>query len=319
RLHAAWLLSRLGGLDNADLLRLLRDTHPRLREHGVLLAEEHLAKNKEARQAVLALADRGDARLRFQVALSLGEWDDDASVDPLARIALGAAEDEWTRLAVASAVPRRAGLLIASLCRHEAVRSEAPRAGRLTLMEELAAQVGSRRDTTEVAGTLTALAGLPGRDRLRWQMAGLNGLAQGMGRRGGQLATFLTTLPADEKGAARQAMARLDNAARLASDRKRDLPERLAAIGLLAHATWATAGPVLKGLLNEPSQEVRLAAVRALSAHSRPEVAGLLLQDWRGLTPALRRGATAALLRQPDRGTAALRALGKGNVQAGGV
>jgi len=74
---------------------------------------------------------------------------------------------------------------------------------------------------------------------------------------------------------------------------------------------------VLKGLLNEPSQEVRLAAVRALSAHSRPEVAGLLLQDWRSLTPALRRETTEALLRQPDRITALLDAIDKGTVKPG--
>jgi putative heme-binding domain-containing protein len=48
-------------------------------------------------------------------------------------------------------------------------------------------------------------------------------------------------------------------------------------------------------------QDVRLAAVRALSAHPRPEVAGLLLKSWPTYTPALRREVSEALLRQPER------------------
>ena len=54
----------------------------------------------------MALADAADTRLRFQVALSLGEWDDDRILAPLAKIAQATAEDRWTRLAVA--VPCRA-------------------------------------------------------------------------------------------------------------------------------------------------------------------------------------------------------------------
>ena len=71
------------------------------------------------------------------MALSLGELDDIAIFEPLARIALAGADDDWTRLAVASAVPRQAGLLVAELCRHEAIRTQAPTAGRLTLAELL--------------------------------------------------------------------------------------------------------------------------------------------------------------------------------------
>src|SRR5262249_44246747 len=63
------------------------------------------------RESVLDLAQSGDARLRFQVALSLGEWDSDRILGPLAEIALRGADDRWTRLAVASSVPHRAGAL----------------------------------------------------------------------------------------------------------------------------------------------------------------------------------------------------------------
>src|SRR5439155_12486049 len=76
RLHAAWLLERQGRLDEPLLVRLLGDDHPRVREQAVLLAEPRLARSASLRRRVVALAGDRDDRVRFQVALSLGEWDD---------------------------------------------------------------------------------------------------------------------------------------------------------------------------------------------------------------------------------------------------
>src|SRR5262249_50058278 len=142
RVHAAWLLHRAGALGRDLTLRLVRDPHPRVREQGARLAEGRLARGGGPGQARLARAGDPGRRVRFQVALSLGEWDDDGVVAPLARIALAGADDPLTRLAVASAVPRRTGRLIAALCRDRAVWAEAPTPGRLTLLEELAALAG---------------------------------------------------------------------------------------------------------------------------------------------------------------------------------
>jgi putative membrane-bound dehydrogenase-like protein len=320
RLHAAWLLHGFDALAPDLLLRLLDDPHPRLREHAVRLAEGQLSRNRTVREKVMALAGDKDDRLRFQVALSLGEWDDDRIVAPLAQIAQAGAGDRWTRLAVASSVPRRAGALIVALCKTEHGFTDRADPARLTLLEELAALAGSRRDPEEVGRLLAALAALPGKDAARWQMTGLNGLAEGMGRRGTQLGTFLDTLPAERQAAARQAAALLTAAARLAGDRKQPAPERLAAVRLLAHAPWTTAGPVLSELsADEPVQEVRLAAVRALAAQPRGEVAGILLKGWPGYTPAVRRETTEALLRQPDRIRALLDAVEAGKVKPGDI
>jgi putative heme-binding domain-containing protein len=91
-------------------------------------------------------------------------------------------------------------------------------------------------------------------------------------------------------------------AADLARDGRRDPGDRARAVRLLAHAPWTTAGPVLAGLAgDEPVQEVRLAAVRALAAHPRPEVPGLLIRPWPGYTPAARREVLEVMLQQPDR------------------
>jgi putative heme-binding domain-containing protein len=94
----------------------------------------------------------------------------------------------------------------------------------------------------------------------------------------------------------------LKQAGAVARDSKKDLAERLAAVHLLAHAPWDIAQPALTRLLaGDAVQEMRLAAVRALAAHPRPEVAGLLMKGWPSHTPAVRREVTEAMLRQPDR------------------
>src|SRR5439155_20868052 len=94
-----------------------------------------------------------------QVALSLGAWDDDRILEPLANIARSRAFDQWTRAAVASTVPNRAGKLLVRLMDHPEDAT-----GMLPLMMfDLAAIVGARQDAAEVAACLSALRNPPPR------------------------------------------------------------------------------------------------------------------------------------------------------------
>ncbi|MCI0457260.1 MAG: c-type cytochrome [Gemmataceae bacterium] len=320
RAQAAWLLENLGALDTQTVARLLDDDHPRVREQAVLLAERWLARSSALQERVLGLAGDRDARVRFQVALTLGEWPDERTLPALAKIALAGAEERWARLAVASSVPGRAGKLLALLLFEYRLHA-GPTPGRLALLLELAALTGARRDPDEVHDVLRELLRIEGKGAASWQMAGVEGLAAGMGRRGTQLGVFLKELPRTRDRVAERIATLLSQAAALAASDRRGLSERLAAVRLLAHAPWSTAEPALKSMLTEgpfpADQELRLAAVRALAAHPRPEVASLLLKNWRGYTPALRREVTEALLRQPERIRELLKAVEARRVQPG--
>src|SRR5439155_14866367 len=90
------------------------------------------------------------------------------------------------------------------------------------------------------------------------------------------------------------------------------------AVRLLGHAPWELAAEPLTKLLGpEPAQEIRLAAINALAAQPRPEVAALLMKDWRSYSPALRREVTEAMLRQPERVAALLDEVQAGRVKPG--
>jgi putative membrane-bound dehydrogenase-like protein len=273
---------------------------PELLEMAVQQAEPWLAKSESVRKLVMARARSATGRVAFQIALSLGEWDDDSILEPLATIALKNSDDMWTRLAVESSVAKRSGKLVATLLKQGLTKETT--ADRLTLLQELSTLVGARQDAEEVTGLLRSLAALDGKDATRWQMTGLDGLADGMGRRGTQLGAFLKTLPEGQRPAAELADKLLAQAAKVAGDPKADAAERVTALRLMAHAPWTTAELVLGKLVSDDGpQDVRLAALRALAAHPRPEVAGLLMKSWPAYAPALRREVTEAMLRQPDR------------------
>lgn len=302
RVRAAWLLERLGALDVGLIEKLLGDEHPRVREQAVLLAEGLLTKNRTLQDRLTRMSEDRDARVRFQVALSLGEWDDESIVPALARIALRGADDRWTRAAVASAVPTRAGKLLGTLLGVKDGLTETLSPDRIVLLQELAALVGARQDRAETTAFLAILTAVRGGNADRWHRAGLVGLTEGLARRGQRLGTFLKGIGASDRATVGAVETLLGDCARVARDAKRELPERLEAIRLLAHAPQEIAEPVLSGLLeNDPIPDVRRAAVRGLASFPSPEVPKRLLAVWSSATPTVRQEVIGVLLQQPSR------------------
>jgi len=317
RVQAAWLLQQRDKLTRADVLPLLKHDHMRVREHGARLSERWLGQDTALQTGVLALADDADAHVRYQAALSLGAWDNARILPALAKIALAGVDDVWTRQAVASAVPQRAGVLLALLLRPETGLTKQLTADRLTLVQELAALVGGRQDAQEIADVLEALVTLAGTDPGSWQMAGRKGLAEGLQRRGVAPAAFLNKLPPERRPLLAKMDALMDRSLALARDGQGATPERLEAVRLLAHVDWKTAGPVLSRLIGEePAPAVRVAAVRSAAAFPNPEVAALVVKSWSSYPPAVQREAIESLLAQPERTVVLLKEIDAGRIKA---
>jgi hypothetical protein len=66
-------LDGYGELTEMILAGALQDAHPRVRQHAVGLAPRLCNKLPRLRDKVLALSNDGDVRVRFQLALALGE------------------------------------------------------------------------------------------------------------------------------------------------------------------------------------------------------------------------------------------------------
>src|SRR5581483_1213936 len=202
----------------------------------------------------------------------------------------------------ASSVPRRAGLLIDRILAVQPKPAEPLR----ELLHDLAAVVGARQEQAEVVGVLSTLRRQQGAGAVQVQLTVLGGLADGVGRRG----KHLSALPHAHKALAAWADWAFGQAAGIAADPRRPADERLAAVRLLAHASWAAAGPVLTALVTaEPDQAVRLAAVGAIAAQPGEAPIEALLKPWRGYSPAVRREAVSVLVKSPDRALRLLHAI----------
>src|SRR5262249_8537768 len=112
RLHALWTLAGLSALTDEDVLAGLKDPSAGVRENAVKLAEpegrlsSRPAPSLGSREAatpfmaeLLKLASDSDARVRFQLAFTLGEISDPRAADALAIIATRGAADPWIRTA----------------------------------------------------------------------------------------------------------------------------------------------------------------------------------------------------------------------------
>lgn len=70
RLHAAWILNEQKAITNAEILKLLNDLDPGIRENALRIAENYLDQT-EIVEAILEKVLDGDQRVRMQAALSL--------------------------------------------------------------------------------------------------------------------------------------------------------------------------------------------------------------------------------------------------------
>lgn len=310
RVHAVNLLARLFDADPRDYLD---DGSPRVKEAALTLIKPGILRLEATVKRLLPLASGSDARLRFQLALALGTQPFVADTPPadqppvkgiddaLAHILVQGADDKWTRLAVASSVSDRPAALIM----HMLQRAEFAKLGvaeQASLLQEFAALVGARREPAEIEQLLDTLGGLKSGAGISIPLAAMTGLADGVTRRGGSFNATLAKLPklADNpKGQIAQWLNDFSKSTRaLAENAKADPKQRFLAVRFQAHTPLGECEGLLTKLLNEdPEQEIRLAAVRALGAHLERNVPLLLMKSWRSYTPAVRREVLEAMFR----------------------
>jgi putative heme-binding domain-containing protein len=302
RAGALWSLEGLKALRDEDLVISLADAVPEVRAQAVQLAAGRLGRSPRLLEAVLALADDPDSRVRFRAAFALGETRDPRAEARLARIVLRDVGNRWIRAAVLSSCAATADRLWIDLWRDtNPPASSGESAAVAGLLRQLAEVVGARNRPDEVGRVLDALAARGGpRDDL------VLVLARAARRSGGPLA-----IGADPAQPGPALVARLAQRAReRALDERAAEPARQSAIAVLSALEPDASRSVLLELI-EPrqSQAVQVAAVQALAQGRSTNLAEILLPRLRALEPAVRATAVQALLSRAAWTTALLRAL----------
>jgi putative membrane-bound dehydrogenase-like protein len=334
RLHALWTLEGLGALENRseEILRSLQDPEAGVREQAIRIAEHRLSSG-DVVKLLFSLVEDPSARVRFQLAFTLGQIrraseHRKGQFEALSRLAVRDGGDPYPRAAILSSAGD--GLLD--------LYTRAGKAGAPSVfLAELSRLVGARRGREEIAGLLVLLEKEQASPAPE---ASLLGLAQGIRQRkkgrldvpdareplarllssgrpevqkaAGEVAAQLRTMSEEEFRSA------LEKARLLALDETRPVKERAEAVLFLGSGEWKATSSLLGDFLgprHPPS--IQEAAAEALGAQTDPGVADLIIERWRRLTPAIREKLLEILFDRKERLKPLLEALSRGDLSPG--
>lgn len=355
RLHAMWTLEGLGQLRDDSVLMMLKDEEPRLRVHAVRIAETRFARTTQPesvqmlRDAVVAMTGDDDARVRYQVGLTLGALSPDEALPALIALARSEAEKTSaanpgnelespaadsdvtagqgsaesasrnvmpdarlsdTTLAVLSSAAPVADELLTTLLQDAETTFDSQR---LKFYRELGAlassQVASLSDD-EVIDWLLQLEQRP--ERSLGDFASLVGISEGLARHGKALrGLFSQSAPLREKWAGS-----FQRAGHLAANDESLESTRRMAIGLLAQGTAESAGGFLfESLAGVESDLLRADCVLAIADINDRGLSERLFGSVDSLTGATRREVLQASVRSAAMAAALVRSLEAGDVQ----
>ncbi|MCA9178239.1 MAG: c-type cytochrome [Planctomycetales bacterium] len=308
RAAAMGLLGALGKLDEAEVLAALNAASAELRVFALQCAEPLVGESAALRARLPELADDPSARVRYQLAFSLGAFLSPGSVDALAQLARRDGADRWMQLAILSSCgtagptsrqgPERprgsaADALFRKLAADTAFRRSD--AGRVMLVE-LAREIGQGRSAAALAVVLGSMSDI-GLDDARDRQLN-ESLVKALVEK--QHESVRQQVLAARGGNAAEILRQMLNAAQATlADDKAELPERLEAVRSLRSARFAEVRELLAAQLR-PSQpqSIQAAAVETIAGFDDADVPTVLLAAWPGLSPAVRlRGAEVLLSR----------------------
>lgn len=315
RMHALWTLAGLKALTDADIKIGLRDASAGVREQALRLAEDRLQSSAKLRKLVAKMADDPAFRVRFQLAFTLGEAPGGETATALGKIVRRDIGDSWMQTAVlSSAHGKMSSQLLSALVKDKGFTHGS--AAHLKFLQQLAALVSASPEKENLAHVMNLLQISAKKDPERWQITLLEGIGQGLQRRGQSLARLWDNPPAALKGAVRSALPLFGKARKTALDRKQKLADRLVAIRLLQYGPFKTSAPALQELLGPQNpQQMQIEAVKALAEHTQPQVGDILLKEWYSYSPDVRKEAVQALFARQDRLQKLLTALEQKKVQ----
>ncbi|MEK7684572.1 MAG: PVC-type heme-binding CxxCH protein [Verrucomicrobiota bacterium] len=310
RLQALCTLEGLQALNPELLMMAMKDAHPAIREHAVGLSEHFLPKTgvrqlnsipgkstsqsgeissaqaEKLGEALLKLADDSEARVRYQLAFTLGEWKDPRAARALTKLALRDASNPQQQIAVmSSAVPHVEEMLTALLTdSREGILND-------NLLAELLGLATALGNEQALAKALLKVARPAGQQFASWQLAALNGVLDALGRRSSSLGKLQSEAKPELKAAIAKLEPLFQQARKAAFDMQAAETDRLLALRLLGRGLTEQKddAQLLVQLLNPQYPAVlQRAALAGLGRMGGDSAAPLLLSGWRTYSPTLK-------------------------------
>ena len=290
KVQALWTLQGLSQLDEALFISALHDASAEVREQAVILAaRKHTAEKTQQASAgtnaihaeLLRLAADESPRVRFQVALALGDHAHASSVEALMSIARRDAADPWIVIAALSSSRELGARLLDQVLQEPDFLSNADN---LPLLKQLATVTGVQKNPEELKRIGERLLNLPTEVRSASVIEGLLlALEEGLRRGGSRLSAMWSQTPAESL-----LSDRIQLASAFVNNPAKPIDERLTALKVLSFGDASTIRQATADLLTtaQPA-EIQTAVVKALSADQDESTAPTLLAAFSGSTPAV--------------------------------
>lgn len=326
KLHALHLLEQRQPLRSEDLRMALTDADYRVRVHGVKLCKSTSISPDVATQ-LRSMVDDDDASVRLQLAAVLAGLENNA--DALLSLARTHGDERWMDAAILSSLTNAAPLLLRMLAEPEL--QDGPR----QLLERLSASVAGTRDLQ----TISSVIGLLPECHPDVQQVCLNGLVSAMDRWPAEVdivptqsatAAMERLLLSDDRRVSDAAMLvairllpaeslgpRFDQAIADALNETRSLEDRVRAIELLSKTSFQYLSRCEVLLDSRQAPVLQKAIIGALSGMRDTEAALMLLANWSGYTPEIRKLTLTALLSQEDFVPVLAKAIDAGTIRVG--
>jgi putative heme-binding domain-containing protein len=311
-------LGTLAGLDallisESPLLYALKDSDARVREFAVRTYETALKRKKSTLVylTLLGLANDPEIRVRYQLAFSLGDANDEDAGRALAKIALKDWNDPQMQIAVMSSATKHVDALLTA-----ALAAKDPPSTLVGQLFGLATAMGSEKIFGKVLGEISTTSN--GKYE-PWQFSALAGFLDALERKGQTLTQLQKTGGSDLKNGISK-LEPLFTAARGAAEPSatyKNSNASLTACRLLGRGLTQQDGDIvqLSKLLNPTvPAEIQTAAMSGLKKIENNKAAEVLLNNWQALSPNLKTEAVTILQSRNQWLETLLVALEKGTV-----
>ncbi|HWB02013.1 MAG TPA: neutral/alkaline non-lysosomal ceramidase N-terminal domain-containing protein [Verrucomicrobiales bacterium] len=316
RLQALTTLEGLGELQPQWLKRALTDSHSGVRANAVRIGEPFFNSNAELGEAAASLTNDPDPGVRFQLALSLGEWSHPAAGKALGRLACSLPDKKfdaaWMRTAILSSASGQAGEILDAV-----LASPRDTPGRGELTGGLISAAIASGNKPAAGRVLTALVASNARGNETWRFTAWANLIDALDRRKMKLDDLLANGAANDAELPAKLESVFAQAGALAFANGTAPEMRLAALRLYGFRPVLTIEDLkrLLAILESSGQaELRNAALQSLRRSTSPELAPLVIANWASRSPAARAIMVDLLLSRDSMAAALLDALEKGTV-----
>jgi putative membrane-bound dehydrogenase-like protein len=174
RLHALYVLEGLNALNPSLVNSAMKDAHPGVREHGVILSERY----PELFSQLLESVNDTNERVAFQAALSVGEFSGKQALDALAKVLSAHGEDPWFRTAVLSSKTGASiGILEQLINKYSFAQGQAP--WKNAFVEDLSFIIGAANNTRDINLLLDLMLSSKNKES-EWRLSAVAGLKKGL-------------------------------------------------------------------------------------------------------------------------------------------